>query len=182
MITPRLPTPDRMSADDWVVYLRQAVKRETGSPWQAAAWEVRDWSRRLTDAVRGVDPFVMALSVDVMAMNWGRERTLSPQRALSHVRMLRWYYDMRRPLWFWRAVWFSRYAGTRYEAEYYGEWLAQAEAALDTGEGRSGRGELMGRARKRLHEAEIELTERGGAPEFAFDWLGQRSEELCQQN
>ena len=182
MIAPRLPKPDRMSPDDWVVYLRQAVKRETGRPWQAAAWEVKDWSRRLRDAVGGADPFVMALSVDVMAMNWGYEKTLSPQRALSHVRMLRWYYDMRRPRWFWRAVWFSRYAETHDEAAYYDEWLAQAEAALDTGEGRTGRKELMVRARVRLREAEAELAARGGPPAFKYDWLGQRRDEICRQN
>ncbi len=181
-VKPRLPRPDRMSVDDWVVYMRATIKRLTGSPWKAAVWEVKDWSRRLADSVSGVDPFVMALSVDVMAMNWGYERTLSPQRALSHVRMLRWYYDMRRPYWFWRAVWFSRYAATESEAEYYCEWLAQAETAIDTGDGYDGKEELMRTAKTRLREAESVVTARGGSPEFLLDWLGARRDELCRLN
>ena len=179
-IRPRLPRPDRMSTDDWVKYLRAAIKRLTGSPWGASVWEVKDWARRLGESVKDVNPFVMALSVDVMVMNWGYERTLSPQRALSHVRMLRWYYDMRRPYWFWRAVWFSRYAATEEEVAYYCEWLAQAETAIDTGDGHSGKTELMRTSRDRLREAEGVVTSRGWPQEFLMDWLGARREELCR--
>lgn len=177
-IKPRLPIPPRMGADDWTIYLREAIKRETGQPWQVAAWEVKDWSNRLTMTVKGVDPFVMALSVDVMAMNWGYERTLSPQRALSHVRMLRWWYDWRLPRWFWRAVWFSRFARTAAEVEYYNEWLAQAESAINTGDGYGGKSRMTSMAKGKLREAENIIVSRGGPPEFKLDWMDLRREAL----
>ena len=181
-VTPKLPRPDRMSSDDWIVYLRASIKRETGSPWKAATWEIKDWSRRLKDSVSGVDSFVMALSIDIMVMNWGYEKTLSPQRALSHTRLLRWYYDMRRPYWFWRAVWFSRYAETQAEVEYYREWLSQAEIALDTGEGRDGKKDLMKLSRDKLHEAEQIITARNMSPTFQLNWLGLQPEQIKNSN
>ena len=179
-IAPRLKYPDRMSGEDWPLYLRAAINRATGTPWKAAKWEVKDWSNKLMENARGVDQFVMALAVDVMAMSWTTERALSPQRALSHARMLRWYYNMRRPRWFWRAVWFSRYARTPAEVAYYREWLEQAETALDASDGYGGKRELLSRSKRMLAGAEAEITGRGEAPTFMFDWLAVKREELCQ--
>ena len=177
IVTPIL-LPTQLKNEQWYTYLAIAVARETGEPPAHRPYERTLWARRLRElAAQGVDPFVAAISIDLLALDWAHVSTLSPWLVLSPGYALRWSYSYGRPPWFWRAVWFSRYAQTRAEVEYYHEWLEQAEFALETNDGFGDRAEAIIDAKLKLEEAE--RTAQGRAATFKLHWLAQRREALC---
>lgn len=180
IVQPRLSPPEQMQDYQWLAYLDGAVARETGEPPQRAKHEAKAWARLLKRLrSEGVEPYLLALSLDVLALDWAETRGLSPHVILSPGRLLHWYYGRTRPPWFWHAVWWSRFATTGEQVDYHREWLDLTEAALEIEAGHEGRAAALEDAREHLAAAERVERRRARTPAFALNWLRERREELC---
>ena len=76
---------------------------------------------------------------------------------------------------FWRAVWFSRYAWTPHQVQYYRWYLTQWEVGLSMTRGEPGRQELLSKCRRKL-EASEQIIRGMNNPRMAFrlHWLHER--------
>lgn len=172
-------TPDQFKIGEWQHYLFDAVSRETGSTWKPKSTMVAAWTRVIKGLIidneyTPIDSFVLALALDRIALNWGEHVAISPWEVLAPGRL---FYDFTgRPLAFWRAVWFSRYAFTSQEVQYYRYHLTQWEAALIDARGEPGRLPWLRKSRKALNVAEEIIRKRSVNPRatFKLHWIRQR--------
>jgi len=128
-----LKSPDQFKTDsgetrakDWTDYLHDAILRETGEKPNFISADFALWSRVLKGRVNsGVDPFVFALMIDIIALDWKDDNELSPWQLTTHEYIYKFFTG--RHKWFWRAVWFSRYAKGEKEISLYIEYLMKTE-------------------------------------------------------
>ena len=165
---------------DWQRYLFDAIRRETGnSGWKPKSTMVATWTRVIKGLVidkeyTPIDPYVLALGLDKIALHWDEHVAISPWRVLAAGSL---YYDFSgRPTAFWHAVWFSRYAFTPQEVQYYRYHLTQWEAAHIDAKGEPGRLPWLRKSRRALSHAEEVIRKRSVNPRatFKLHWLRQR--------
>lgn len=173
-----MKTPDQFKIKDWQTYLFSAVRREYDPAWKPKSHMVAAWTRVLKNLTQSkeydtLDPFVLALALDVIALEWGNVAVTSPWEILAPGKLF--YRFSGRSKAFWRAVWFSRYAATEGEVQYYRYWITQYEAGLGMERGEPGRLDLLVRSKRALKTAEEAIRDRGRPrPLFRLHWLAQR--------
>lgn len=171
-------TPDRFKIHDWQAHLFNAVRRETRSGWKPKSTIVAAWTRVIKNLTENkehetIDPFVLALALDVIALEWGDHVVVSPWEVLAPGRLF--YRFSGRSKAFWRAVYFSRYAMTEREVLFYRYHLTQYEVGLSMIRGEAGRLELLRSHKFALAQAETAIRERGNPrPTFRLHWLRSR--------
>jgi len=170
-----MKTPPQFSVKDWQSYVFNAVKRETGKPWGVKPHVIAAWTRKLKDLLCDeVNPYMLALGIDVLALNWDSWRMTSPWEVLAPGSLFLPFRRYHRPMSFWRAVWVSRYAQTKHELLYYNYHMTQLEVAFELPEGEQGRAELAKKSRQALATAEEIIVKRGDSPTFKIHWLADR--------
>jgi len=181
MISPKFPdqfkTPSGLvKAKAWTDYLFGAIRRETGAKWKPIDSEVGVWSRVLKNRISsGLDPFVLALMIDIIALeeNWDSLQELSPWQMTTHENIFRFFTN--RKAWFWRAVWFSRYAKGETETSLYIDYLVKAEVAHSVHDD----GKSLEICVTILDEFERKVIERRGneLPPFDLHWIKEKYSE-----
>lgn len=168
-----LNTPDKFRTNDWTKYTFGAVHRETGEKWKPKGYVVATWTRSFKKLIEsGLDSYILALGVDLLALDWSGVEFVSLWQTLSvGAFTFPFRQQLLRPSYFWRAVWFSRYARTEHEVQYYRYWMSQIEEALDAEPGALGVAELLKKSRDKLITAEAKVRNRGGEPAFKMHWL-----------
>ncbi len=169
--------PSEFKTKDWVSYLKLAVQRETGKQWKPKAHMIAAWTRvfkNLTQSKEydGIDPFLLALAIDVIALEWLGGDVISPWEVLAPGKLF--YQFVGKSKAFWRAVWFSRYAITDREVNYYDYHLTQYEAGLAMEPGEFGRYEMLKNSKRALAESETFIMARiqsNMRPLFRMHWL-----------
>ena len=124
-------TPDELDGVSWLNYLKDAVEREAGIQWTPPGYMVGVWVKQLMKLRdEGVNPYQLALALDLVALRWERYCLKSPWELLTPGMLFYAFRSLVRPELFWRSVWFSRFAETGDEVKYLAYWLTQFEAAL----------------------------------------------------
>ena len=171
-------TPDRFKIRDWCSYLFDAVRRENNREWRPKSTIVAAWTRVIRNLTENkeyetLDPFVLALALDVIALGWGDYVVTSPWEVLAPGKLF--YKFSGRSKAFWRAVYFSRFASTDKEVQFYSYHLTQYEIGLSMVRGEAGRLELLRNHKVALTQAETVIRARGNIrPVFKVHWLRQR--------
>jgi hypothetical protein len=131
------------------------------------------WTKVIKDLLKNeVDCFMLALGLDLLALSWDPWR--SPWELLSTGYLFRPFRQLGRSRSFWKAIWFSRYAETEHEVQYYRYHLTQYDAALSLPQGEPGRQTLIKSSKRALAEAERTLVTRDVSPTFEIHWLRDR--------
>lgn len=170
-----IKTPPQFSIKDWQHYVFAAVKREIRKPWNVKPHVIAAWTRKLKDLLRDeVNPYMLALAIDVLALNWDSWKMTSPWEVLAPGSLFLPFRRYLRPMPFWRAVWFSRYARDKHEVLYYSYHLTQLEVSFEIPEGNWGKTELAKRSRQGLAKAEEVIVGRDTSPVFKLHWLRDR--------
>ena len=166
----RFKLPDKFTSQDWVQYLKSAVRRETGKRWQPKAYVTSTWVRAINDRVKsGVEPIRVALMLDALALDWRANSQELPWRLLSPERIYRELNG--RPGWVWRAIWFARFAKSDREVRYYRFHLLRAGIALAQPEGVTGRANILLDSKKSLLTAENRIAAEKRHPLFRLHVL-----------
>ena len=167
-----MKTPPQFTIKDWQHYVFNSVKRETGKPWDVKGHVIAAWTKKIKSLLfEDANPYMLALGIDVLALNWDSWRMTSPWEVLAPGSLFLPFRRYPRPMSFWRAVWFSRYAQTKHEVLYYVYHMLQLEAAFGIPEGEPGRAELAKSSRQALTTAEKIVVKRDDAPTFKVHWL-----------
>jgi len=170
-----LKSPDQYKTKDWTNYLFSAILRETGSKWTPIAADVSLWTRVLKNRINsGIDPFVFALMIDIIALDWKDEQELSPWQLTTHEYIYKFFTNRRN--WFWRAVWFSRYAKDEKETSLYIKYLVKSEVAHEKDNGVEGKNELLRSCENILKGFEKKVIERrkDERPSFELHWIREK--------
>lgn len=164
--------PEQMSANDFTRYTFGAVLRETGEKWQPKPYIVATWGRQFKSLLASEVPsYLIALGLDILALDWEYSVSLSPWEALSTGYLLKPFRDGGGGVWFWRAVWFSRFAKTESEVNFYNHWLTASRQGTETPTGTAGKGEYIKDVREKLQRAEVKIKRQRRQPVFKLHWL-----------
>ena len=169
-------TPNQFTVKEWQAYLFDAVRRETGAAWGPRPHTIASWTKVLKNLLAdGVDCVMLALALDVLALDWSSHTTSSPWELLAPGSLFFEFRRRPRPRAFWRAAWFSRFASTDEEVQFYRYWFVQYDVALSMTRGEDGRAGLLRRSKSALARAEAVLARRGNPrPAFRMHWLRER--------
>lgn len=160
---------------DWTDYLFAAILRETGNKWKPTKNIISLWSRVLKTRIDSeVNPFVFALMVDTISIDWGKHGILTPWQLTSAEHIFRFFVG--RSWWHWKAVWFSRYAKGEKETSLYIEYLVKSEVAHDMSDGVEGKSNALQSCKRILQGFEEKVIERrqGDAPSFELHWVKEK--------
>ena len=85
----KIKPPSEFEIKDWVPYLKGAILRETGKEWKPM---YGTWTKKFKDLTEegeynSIDPFLLALAVDVIALNWSSMKVVAPWEVLSPGRL-----------------------------------------------------------------------------------------------
>ena len=162
-----MKTPDELTRAELMTYLRDAIKREHGVEWKPKSYIWATWAKQLAYLIdHEVPPYLVALGLDLIALDWPRVAEESPWEILSPGSLLKPFRGVGWPVWLWRAVWWSRQAHSPDEVRYYQYWLIQAGLACD-----GTTLEAVTEARAALEVAEQRLRRRGARRQFRLHWL-----------
>lgn len=165
-------TPDELDGVSWLNYLKDAVEREAGIQWTPPGYMVGVWVKQLMKLRdEGVNPYQLALALDLVALRWERYCLKSPWELLTPGMLFYAFRSLVRPELFWRSVWFSRFAETGDEVKYLAYWLTQFEAALAADPGTRGKSALQQTAEQRLKVVEEKTRLQDKPPTFHYHWL-----------
>ena len=173
-----LKSPDQLKVKGWTDYLFSAILRETGKKCKPSSNIVALWSRVLKTRVASeIDPFVLALMLDTIAIDWESHADLTPWQLTAAEHIFRFFIG--RGKWFWRAVWFSRYAKGEKEVSLYIGYLVKAEVAQDIASGTEGKTSAVESCKRILSGFEEKVIERrkGEAPSFELHWVKEKYSE-----
>lgn len=177
--------PENFTPDDWLTYLIDALAH-LGNEYDAPNTIGKAWKRSLSQLTReGTNPYVVALCLDIVAMDWGDhpQGRNDPWMRTRADRFLRPIMSYHRPNWFWRAVWFSRYARTSGERRFFSYWLSVADSAIGDAEKLSENDRRMENARRALTGAEQTIRDRDDEqPAWLLDWIYNRRESFSRWN
>lgn len=173
-----LKSPDQFKTKGWTDYLFSAILRETGNKWEPIAADISLWSRVLkTRANSGLDPFVLALMIDTIVLEWESHQELSPWQMTAPEYIFKFFTG--RSKWFWRAVWFSRYSKGDNETSLYIEYLIKSEVAHNIAGGVEGKQKSLSSCETILSRFEEKVIERrqGETPAFELHWIKEKYSE-----
>jgi hypothetical protein len=162
--------PEQFTNRDWLFYIKEAVARETGIEWKPPRGAEGTWCRKtkLLTQQEDMPALLVALGIDVAAVNWNATLAVSPWEALSYGHLV--YLFRNKPRSYWRAVWFSRFARGG-DVHRYTYWLTQFDVTLSMVEGEPGRDDLLQRTRDALRKLETKMIKEDLKPVFEINWL-----------
>ena len=161
-----MKSPNEVS--NWMQYMFAAVRRETGHKWNQPQYQIGIWTKQLKRlSADGVNPYLLALGIDLLALRWGYVKSENIWEVTTPGYLLKPFRDVGFPIWFWKGIWWSRFATTKPEQKYYRHWIRQAQNALTQGISLS----AMHEAKMKLRDAESKLRERENSATFKVHWL-----------
>lgn len=153
---------------NWMRYLFDAVRRETGEKWKSPQYQIGIWTKGLKKLdADGVPSYLIALGIDLLALQWDSVKRENIWEVTTVGYLLKPFRDVGYPMWFWKAVWWSRYAKKGREVDYYRHWLRQAQNALTQGTSAS----AISEAKEKLRAAETKLRASERRSTFSLHWL-----------
>ena len=153
---------------NWMKYMFDAVRRETGHKWNQPQYQIGIWTKQLKKlSGEGVNPYLLALGIDLLALRWGRVKQENIWEVTTPGSLLKSFRDIGFPIWFWKGVWWSRFADTRHEQKYYKHWLRCAQDAPTRGTSLS----AIRESKLKLRAAENKLRDRDARDSFKVHWV-----------
>lgn len=167
-----MKTPEHYTNKDWANYMFRAYKRELGVEWKPVQFTIQSITRMCNRRIKdGIDPYLVAMKLDLLAF----ENNVSDETFVVD-QLQPWlitapFFERKRGLAFWRAVWYSRFADTDHQIEFYRHWLRQYEFAYELANVNEDKIQLLVTCKKQFAMAEKKIKTDNSKPVFKFHWL-----------
>lgn len=153
-----MKTPTRFHQGDWLSYFGDAIFRETGTPWEPTDLDRTIVASKIKKATKGgIDLWMLALGLDILAVEWKERSRLWYAAQLFEPGPLMYplYEQGPVPEGWWRDIWFSRYAEGEPEIDYFNFWMEVLDHTRD-------QPSEQATARAKLDKAHQIIIDRGG--------------------